>query len=240
MSRHRRLDTSHEEDRAVVLGVGRVAVVQNQVLLAESLTLALAGRGFVTSAVPVPEDELDPQVLLEPILALRPSVVVLDSDLGETRDAMTLVRPLRRAGCAVVVVTPLPDDERWGQALALGASAILSASDRLEKLISTLRHVAAGEDTTGTTRRIELIQNWQRRQLRKETQRARLAQLTRREREVLGQLAEGERVGDIARGFHVSEATVRTQVKSILSKLGVNSQIAAVAVIRELRWRQPS
>jgi len=224
----------------VVAGVGRVAVVQNQVLLAESLTLALAGRGFVTSAVPVPSGALDAGLLLEATLTLRPSVVVLDADLGETRDGISLVRPLKRAGCAVVVVTPLPDNERWGQALALGANAVLSASDRLEKLISTLRRVAAGEDTMSTTRRLELIQYWQRQQRRREAHRARLALLTPREREVLAQLAEGERVSDIARGFHVSEATVRTQVKSILSKLGVNSQIAAVAVTRDVRWRQTS
>lgn len=223
----------------MIVGTTRVAVVEKQALLAESLTLALAEHGFATSAVRAPEDMDDARVLLAPILRVRPKVVVLDPDLGETSDAMGLVRPLKRAGCAVVVVTPTCDDERWGQALALGAHAVLSESDGLVKVAETLRRVAAGEPTMGATQRLELIQFWHRQQLRREGHRARLALLTPREREVLAQLAEGERVGDIARNFQVSEATVRTQVKSILSKLGVNSQIAAVAVTRDARWHLP-
>ena len=223
----------------MLMGVGRVAIVVKTVLLGESLTLALGARGFVATAVPVPDDAADANELLEPTLSLRPRIGILGSDLGETGDAMSLVRPLKRAGSAVVVVTPVPDDERWGQALALGAHAVLSESDGLGKLASILQRVAAGERTLETSQRLGLIQYWQRRQLRKEAHRARLDTLTRREREVLARLAEGERVGDIARGFHVSEATVRTQVKSILSKLGVNSQIAAVAITRDARWRQP-
>eukprot|EP01032_Pedospumella_encystans_P035196 gene35196-39812_t len=45
----------------------------------------------------------------------------------------------------------------------------------------------------------------------------------------------GHAVRDIARTFVVSEATVRTQVKSILSKLEVSSQLAAVAADLGLR-----
>jgi two-component system, NarL family, nitrate/nitrite response regulator NarL len=57
---------------------------------------------------------------------------------------------------------------------------------------------------------------------------------------VLGHLMEGHTVHDIAALSVVSEATVRTQVKSILAKLEVSSQIAAVGMAHHVGWRQPA
>ena len=59
-----------------------------------------------------------------------------------------------------------------------------------------------------------------------------------REREVLAQLMRGTTVRDIARDSVVSEATVRTQVKSILAKLKVASQLAAVGLAHDIGWRR--
>jgi DNA-binding NarL/FixJ family response regulator len=50
----------------------------------------------------------------------------------------------------------------------------------------------------------------------------------------------GQPVRDIARQSFVSEATVRTQVKSILAKLGVTSQLAAVGAAHQAGWRPPA
>jgi DNA-binding NarL/FixJ family response regulator len=46
-------------------------------------------------------------------------------------------------------------------------------------------------------------------------------------------------VREIARSAVVSEATVRTQVKSILAKLEFSSQIAAVGAAYKISWRPP-
>ena len=54
---------------------------------------------------------------------------------------------------------------------------------------------------------------------------------------MLGHLTEGHTVRDIARLSVVSEATVRTQVKSILAKLEVSSQLAAVGIAHAVGWR---
>jgi two-component system nitrate/nitrite response regulator NarL len=61
--------------------------------------------------------------------------------------------------------------------------------------------------------------------------------LSRREREILGHLMRGATVAEIAANGVVSEATVRTQVKSILIKLEVSSQLAAIAVARRAGWQ---
>ena len=46
----------------------------------------------------------------------------------------------------------------------------------------------------------------------------------------------GHTVADVAATEHVSVETVRSQVKSILAKLGVGSQVAAVGVAYRARW----
>ena len=45
---------------------------------------------------------------------------------------------------------------------------------------------------------------------------------------------------EIATSSVVSEATVRTQVKSILAKLQVSSQLAAVGLANHAGWLPPS
>ena len=60
--------------------------------------------------------------------------------------------------------------------------------------------------------------------------------LTEREQVVLAELMEGHCAEEIANAAFVSISTVRSQIKAILHKLGVNSQLAAVAMARRAGW----
>ncbi len=60
--------------------------------------------------------------------------------------------------------------------------------------------------------------------------------LTAREGQVLRALAEGVGVAAIAADWFVSEATVRSQVRGVLTKLGVTSQLEAVAAAHRCGW----
>ncbi|MFI7102545.1 response regulator transcription factor [Streptomyces sp. NPDC050161] len=57
--------------------------------------------------------------------------------------------------------------------------------------------------------------------------------LTDRERDILGQLARGLGNRDIARALFISEATVKTHLGRIYTKLGVDTRAGAVAVAKE-------
>ena len=63
--------------------------------------------------------------------------------------------------------------------------------------------------------------------------------LTNREQGTLQALGEGHSVHEIADDWVVSEATVRTHVRGVLVKLGVVSQLAAVAAARRNGWLTP-
>lgn len=63
-----------------------------------------------------------------------------------------------------------------------------------------------------------------------------LERLTPRESEVLRELMQGHNAATIAGRMYCSLPTVRTHIQSILIKLGVNSQLAAVAIAYRMQW----
>lgn len=217
----------------------RVALVEDHALLAESLLIALTMEGLEVSSVPLATGS-DSRGLLQSILAVHPGIVLLDLDLGAAGDGVALVEPLTKAACPVVVVTASGDLDRWGQCLALGARTVLPKSTPLHDIVDVVRRVVDGVPVMHVARRAELIQRWHRRRSNQDSLRYRLDRLTRREAQVLHGLMRGQRVRDIAREAYVSEATVRTQVKSILAKLGVTSQIAAIAAAQQAGWEPPA
>nr|WP_227464175.1 helix-turn-helix transcriptional regulator [Nocardioides lijunqiniae] len=64
-----------------------------------------------------------------------------------------------------------------------------------------------------------------------------MSSLTPRECEVLFQLRLGRSVREIAQLHGVAHSTVRSQVRSVLQKLGVSRQLAATALLD--RWEGP-
>lgn len=217
----------------------RVAIVEDHALFAESLELALNLEGYAVQRVVLPE-EGTPSATLSAVLSERPQIVLLDLDLGRVGDGVRLIAPLAKAGIQVVVLTASSDRARWGEALRNGARRVLSKSQPLNDILSTVRRIHQGFPVMDHQEREELISYWREQGLERVALQRRLALLTPREETVLGELMHGRSVRDIATESVVSEATVRTQVKAILSKLEVSSQIAAVGLANSTGWRPPT
>jgi DNA-binding NarL/FixJ family response regulator len=79
-----------------------------------------------------------------------------------------------------------------------------------------------------------LIRSWRALRERRELVGQRVRSLTPREHEVLTMLYAGDPVARIAELLEVSPATVRSQVKAVLRKLEVNTQLGAVAALDDL------
>lgn len=218
----------------------RILIVEDHVLFAESLDLALSVEGYDVRRVDVPDDGGSAGALLEKLLRLRPRIVLLDLDLGTFGDGVRLIAPLAKAGANVVVVTASADRGRWGEALRHGARATLSKSQPLNDILATVRRINAGLPVMTHEQREELLRFWHEQRREHQGIHERFTQLTLREAQVLGHLMLGHTVHDIATVSVVSEATVRTQVKAILSKLHVSSQLAAVGLAHQIGWRPPA
>jgi len=217
----------------------RILIVEDHVLFAESLELVLSVEGYDVRRIQVPDEERAPGALASAVIRLRPRVVLLDLDLGGFGDGVRLIAPLARSGANVIVVTASVDRGRWGEAIRCGARKVLPKSRPLSEILATVRRLNQGLPVMSREEREELLGHWQRERAERQDLTARFELLTVRERQVLAHLMRGHPVRDIAGLSVVSEATVRTQVKSILAKLEVTSQLAAVGLAHSVAWRPP-
>ena len=217
----------------------RIVVVDDHALFRESLELTLAIEGYDVRTVAVPDDDMSADSLVSRVLRLRPRLVLLDLDLGSAGDGVALVEPLARAGVDVVVLTAVADRSRWGEAVRSGARKVLSKGGPLRECLAVVRRLQQGLAVTTVEERESLIRHFIDERAQAHDLRRRISALTTREAQVLGQLMLGRTAREIAVSWRVSEATVRTQVKAVLAKLQVSSQVAAVGLARQVGWCAP-
>lgn len=217
----------------------RVTIIDDHALFAESLALTLEAEGYPVRRIDLTARDVSLATVLAALRRNAPRVVLLDLDLGRIGDGIRLVDPLAALGAAVIVVTGSSDRVRWGECLRRGAKTVLMKTSPLDLVVSTVRRAGEGLQLMASDDRQTLIELAVRDLAETQDIRTRFDRLTRREMEVLGALMRGEQVREIARTSVVSEATVRTQVKSILAKLETNSQIAAVGAAYKVGWRPP-
>jgi DNA-binding NarL/FixJ family response regulator len=162
-------------------------------------------------------DELDPDVVLMDI-----RMPVLDG-LAATRRLVELGRR-----CRIVVITTFDLDEYVFEALRAGASGFLLKDATAEELITAIRTVAAGEALIdpGVTRRV--IDAFVAAPAPTPIQTRELSRLTERELQVLRLIARGLTNAEIANRLVVSEATAKTHVSNVLTKLGLRDRVQGV------------
>ena len=163
------------------------------------------------------------------ILRRRPDVAVLGPSLGGSVDNEQLVEDLTAQGVRVVAVAQ-QEGSRMRLARA-GAAATALLSTGVDGVRLAVAEVIAGDEPPPPAGPV--LPNPRRDLLR------RLDGLTRREVDVLAHLVLGRSAAEIARAHVVSELTVRSQLKSILNKLDVSCQLAAVALVRRAAWEAP-
>jgi DNA-binding NarL/FixJ family response regulator len=220
-------------------GAVRVAVASDGHLVADAIAAALRARGYETDVIrwpaPRPAGEkqrrpTSPRAGGRP----RPEVALLLSDL----DRIGRVRSARRLidGLAVpwLVLTDEPRGPAWGALYESGATLVAAPESSLSDTCALLDRLAAGDSPSRRRGREALIRAWRSYVQQRMDMTMRLETLTAREREVLRGLHSGLTVREIADLDEVTQSTVRSQVKAILHKLDVGSQLAAVAMYEEL------
>jgi DNA-binding NarL/FixJ family response regulator len=169
--------------------------------------------------------------VVEQARELHPHLVLLDLDLGET-DGLDLVGDLRLSGARVLLVTGCHDEGRLAAALSLGTEGWVNKDERFELLVHQVLVVLSGQLLLPAARRSELTTLGRGYLNDLRASREYLGRLTSREREVLMALELGKSAEQIRAELFLSLATVRSHIRSILTKLEVTSQLAAVAVAR--------
>jgi DNA-binding NarL/FixJ family response regulator len=186
------------------------------------------------------------------LLAVEPDLVVV-GEAANGREAIDLVRTtmpdvllmdirmpvldgiaattdlaLRGSPCHVCILTTYGLDEYVHDALIAGAAGFLLKTDSPERIVSTIRAVAAGEFALGTETARQLADRFTSRGRPDQDSLGRLASLTDREREVFTLLADGLTNAEIAQRLYVGEGTVKTHVTRILTKLDLRDRVQVV------------
>ena len=210
----------------------RILLVAGCQLLGETLQTALTSHGFdvAVSAGATGAETLDE------VRAKRPGVVVLDLDRTGTGFGRDLIRPMIDLGTTVFVLLGVGDNLEEARCLEAGAAGTASNAESFGTLLDRFRRVVDGEVVTplGDRLRSQRVLDDHRRADRRRL--APFESLTPRERAVLAHIVDGRPAAEIARQAEVALPTVRTQVRSILQKLEVNSQMAAAAMARSAGW----
>lgn len=210
---------------------GRVVIVDQHALVAQSLALVLASAS-VTSYVTT---DASIEAVLRQVRAFDPDLVLIDVSAVE---AVELVRAIARIGARTLAVSDGRDRIRVAQCLEAGAYGAVCTLDPVDRLLATVRETVAGRRAMPSAAEKELLGELHGFRRDREAQLAHFSLLSDRESEVLEELMHGNAPADIAAASYVSISTVRSQIKAILRKLEVNSQLAAVALAYQVGWNR--
>jgi DNA-binding NarL/FixJ family response regulator len=207
----------------------RLVLADDEPLLRRGLRVLLEADGRVQ----VVGEAADGAALLDVVRAVKPAVALVDvqmpgmDGLSALRELLTWPDPP-----AVAVLTTFDLDDYVATALDLGAQGFLLKDAEPDALVRAVVDLAAGGavlDPRITARLLPRLRGAGR--LRDNPQ---LTSLSARERQVLELLASGQPNGAIATALGLSEATVKSYVSTVLTKLGVDNRVQAALVAHQV------
>ena len=182
--------------------------------------LLAAEADFAVVAEAAAAEEAVASVGREPV-----DVVLMDLQFGGAMQGVEATRRLRALPVppAVLILTNYDTDADILGAIEAGASGYLLKETPPAEILAAVRAAAAGQSALAPAVVTRLMSRVA----------APAQQLTAREAEVLALAAEGQSNKEIGRTLFLSEATVKSHMARIFSKLDVASRTAAVAKARQ-------
>jgi DNA-binding NarL/FixJ family response regulator len=209
----------------------RVVIADDQALMRTGFRMILTADG-----IDVVADAATGGAAVEAVRRTRPDVVLMDVRMPEMDGLEATRRILAGAGPQaprVIILTTFDLDRYVYAALSAGASGFLLKDVSPEHLVAAVRLVRSGDALLAPAITRRLIERYAVRDGRTATLHRDLSTLTPRELEVLRLLARGLSNAELASALQLSDATVKTHVARILSKLGLRDRAQAIVVAYE-------
>lgn len=162
------------------------------------------------------------------VLAAKPDVVLMDVRMPRRDGISATAELVRRApGSAVLVLTTFDDDEVLFGALGAGAAGFVLKNAGPEEIVDAVRRVASGDAVLDRSVHRRVFARFS---AADAAGAADLRRLTERELDVLWLVARGMTNHEVADRLGVGEATAKTHVSRVLTKLGVRDRVQAVII----------
>ena len=209
-----------------------------RILIADDHALMRSGLRAMLDAQPDMEvvgEADDGAAAVNEAIRLRPDVVIMDIRMPNL-DGIEATRRLAAQGSGapkVLVLTTFDLDEYVYEALQAGAGGFMLKDAPPSQLAEAVRTVDAGEALLAPAVTRRLVERFVKRPPSDRVREERFAELTDREFEVLRLVTRGLSNAEIGSELYLSEATVKTHVTRILSKLGVRDRVQAVVLAYE-------
>jgi DNA-binding NarL/FixJ family response regulator len=203
----------------------RVALVDDQAVVRAGLARILSpADGFEVVA-----EYADGQEAVERLADVQPDVVLMDIRMPRLDGiaATARLRGIAPRATVLVLTTFGEDDVLWG-AIEAGAAGFVLKDSSAEDLIAAVRAVAGGAVWFDAAVAPRVLERYRRVVAPAARDAERLELLTDREHDVLRLMARGATNAEIAATLFVAEATVKTHVGSLFTKLGVRDRAAAI------------
>ncbi|MDR7280412.1 response regulator transcription factor [Catenuloplanes atrovinosus] len=211
-----------------------------RVLLADDQHLVRSGFRVILETeddIEVVGEASDGLTAVDRAAELRPDVILMDVEMPGV-DGLEATRRIVAGtgedGPAVLILTTFDRDDYLFAALRAGASGFLLKTGTPEALIDAVRILSRGDALLDPQLTRRVISTFAGPEKAVPVQAdARLAELTPRENEVLVLLAGGCTNAEIAERLFLGEATVKTHVSRVLTKLGLRDRVQAVVFAYE-------
>jgi len=221
----------------------RVLLVDDQALLRKGFRMVLEEEPDIE----VVGEAADGDTAVRLSLRLHPDVVLMDVRMPGT-DGIDATSSIVGADdhCRVLILTTFDLDEYAFAGLRAGASGFLLKDVPPAELIAAIRVVAQGDAVVAPRVTRRLLDTFAHQLPRPGTDSepgsgaGELDLLTDREREVLVAVAEGLSNAEIAERLFVSEATVKSHVGRILTKLGLRDRVQAAVLAFQVGLVRPT
>ena len=208
----------------------RVLIVDDQALVRAGFHAILESQNDIEVA----GEATDGQEAVALAREVRPDVVLMDIRMPGLDGIEATRRLLRDDGSPkVLMLTTFDLDEYLYEAMRAGASGFLLKDAPREQLINAVRTVAQGDALIAPALVRRLVEDFVRRPPPGTRVPPQVKELSERELEVLKLVARGLSNIEIAKTLFLSEATVRTHIGHILSKLHLRDRVQAVVLAYE-------
>ena len=197
----------------------RLVLCDDNLLLGEALAPALTASGHQIAAITT-----SLAGGLAAIRAHKPDACLIGLRLPGG-DGLAGIRAIkqRHPGTAVVILARAADPPVAWEARELGVVGFLSKDANVAQITQALAMVAAGETVFEPGLSSRPVAGAPRRDRR-------VYELTPREQEVLRRIVDGQGTGQMAKEMNIATSTLRSYVKTLLTKLGTHSRLQAAAL----------
>jgi DNA-binding NarL/FixJ family response regulator len=170
---------------------------------------------------------------VEVVRRTNPDVVLMDVRMPRCDGLQASSRILADTAAKVIILTTFDEDAAVAQALRAGVSGFLLKVAPPEQLVQAVRTVAAGQAMLDPGVTLRVIESFARAPGADVKATAQLATLTEREVDVLRLVARGLSNAEIAARLYLGEATVKTYMSRMLTKLDLRDRVQAAAFAYE-------